>query len=120
VIEVCDYDPGWAEQFEDLRTAYEAALQRTGVPVVAIEHVGSTAVPGLVAKPVIDVDIIVSAEHVQGASAALAPQPPEPGGWHSTGSARNVRMDLAVNPAQTLATPSGLSAHTVEENGAWS
>lgn len=31
---------------------------------IAIEHVGSTAVPGLVAKPVIDVDIVVGDEHV--------------------------------------------------------
>ena len=41
------------------------------MPVVAIEHVGSTAVEGLAAKPVIDVDIVVTAEHVAAASAAL-------------------------------------------------
>jgi GrpB-like predicted nucleotidyltransferase (UPF0157 family) len=42
------------------------------VPVVAIEHVGSTSVPGLVAKPVIDCDIIVAEPDVAAASQALA------------------------------------------------
>ena len=43
-----------------------------GVPVLAIEHVGRTAVPGLAAKPVIDCDIVVAEEHVAGASEVLA------------------------------------------------
>ncbi len=34
------------------------------VPVVAIEHVGSTSVPGLAAKPVIDCDIVVAGQDV--------------------------------------------------------
>ncbi len=80
VIEVCDYDPIWAVRFEELRAVYQAALQRTGVPVVEIEHVGSTAVPGLAAKPVIDIDIVVEAEHVPAASAALVELGFEPRG----------------------------------------
>jgi len=39
--------------------------------VVAIEHVGSTSVPGLAAKPVIDCDIVVAARDVPAASAVL-------------------------------------------------
>jgi GrpB-like predicted nucleotidyltransferase (UPF0157 family) len=42
------------------------------VPVVGIEHVGSTSVPGLAAKPIIDVDIVVLAAAVEAAIAALA------------------------------------------------
>jgi GrpB-like predicted nucleotidyltransferase (UPF0157 family) len=42
------------------------------VPVVSIEHVGSTAVPGLVAKPVIDCDIVVAGPDVAAASRVLA------------------------------------------------
>jgi GrpB-like predicted nucleotidyltransferase (UPF0157 family) len=71
VIEVCEYDPAWAVRFEELREEYQAALDGAGVPVEAIEHVGSTAVPGLAAKPQIDIDIVVTAEHVGAASGVL-------------------------------------------------
>jgi len=39
-------------------------MAQAGVPLVGIEHVGSTSVPGLAAKPVIDIDIVVRAEHI--------------------------------------------------------
>jgi GrpB-like predicted nucleotidyltransferase (UPF0157 family) len=71
VIEVREYDPGWAIRFQQLRDEYQAAFERAGVPVLAIEHVGSTAVPGLAAKPLIDVDIVVEHEHVRPASDVL-------------------------------------------------
>jgi GrpB-like predicted nucleotidyltransferase (UPF0157 family) len=71
VIEVVDYDPVWPERFEALRDEYTEALCAAGVPVVAIEHVGSTSVPGLAAKPIIDCDIIVEEAHVDAASAVL-------------------------------------------------
>ncbi|MDY7106656.1 MAG: GrpB family protein [Actinomycetota bacterium] len=70
MISVVEYDPTWPAQFEELRSRYRRALD--GVPVVAIEHVGSTSVEGLAAKPVIDIDIVVTAEHVAAASDALA------------------------------------------------
>lgn len=72
VITVVDYDPGWPLRFEQLRQEYAGAMAEAGVPVVAIEHVGSTSVPGLAAKPVIDCDIVVAAEDVAGASDVLA------------------------------------------------
>ena len=43
-----------------------------GVPVLAIEHVGSTSVPGLAAKPVIDCDIVVAGRDVAMASRVMA------------------------------------------------
>ncbi len=46
-------------------------MAAAGVPVVAIEHVGSTSVPGLAAKPVIDCDIVVAEQDVAAASRAL-------------------------------------------------
>jgi GrpB-like predicted nucleotidyltransferase (UPF0157 family) len=70
MIEICDYDPQWAVTFEELRRLYAAAL--ADVPYVSIEHVGSTSVVGLPAKPVIDIDIVVLREHVVSASTALA------------------------------------------------
>lgn len=51
-----DYNPRWPEDFERLRSRIAPAL---GVSMAAIEHVGSTAVPGLAAKPIIDLDILL-------------------------------------------------------------
>lgn len=70
-VEVVEYDDRWPARFEELRAEYAAALARAGVPVVAIEHVGSTSVPGLAAKPILDVDIIVAPADVEAASAVL-------------------------------------------------
>jgi GrpB-like predicted nucleotidyltransferase (UPF0157 family) len=56
-IEVVDHDPAWAGRFEAIRSRVAPAL--AGI-AVAIEHVGSTAVPGLAAKPIIDIDVIVA------------------------------------------------------------
>jgi GrpB-like predicted nucleotidyltransferase (UPF0157 family) len=50
-IAVVDYDPAWPAMFEAERAAVAAVL---GDLVIAIEHIGSTAVPGLPAKPIID------------------------------------------------------------------
>jgi GrpB-like predicted nucleotidyltransferase (UPF0157 family) len=71
VIVVVEYDPGWADRFELLRREYAATLAAAGVPVVAIEHVGSTSVPGLAAKPIIDCDIVVAQADVAAASNVL-------------------------------------------------
>jgi GrpB-like predicted nucleotidyltransferase (UPF0157 family) len=51
-ITIENYDPAWPAEFEKERTRLQAAL---GPMVTSIEHVGSTAVPGLAAKPIIDV-----------------------------------------------------------------
>ena len=64
------YDELWPTQFEALKQNYEEAL--VGVSIVSIEHVGSTSVPGLWAKPIIDIDIVVKGEHYQDAISALA------------------------------------------------
>jgi GrpB-like predicted nucleotidyltransferase (UPF0157 family) len=51
VIVVRDYDPAWPAMFDKERTRLLGAI---GPMVLTIEHVGSTAVPGLAAKPLID------------------------------------------------------------------
>ena len=53
-IEVVDYDPAWPAQFEAWRARLAPAL---GSAVVRIEHVGSTSVPGLAAKPIVDIQV---------------------------------------------------------------
>ncbi len=53
---IAAYDPAWPQRFEALAARALAALS----PLAAeIEHVGSTSVPGLSAKPVIDLDVVV-------------------------------------------------------------
>jgi GrpB-like predicted nucleotidyltransferase (UPF0157 family) len=56
-IRVVKYDPDWPGRFTELGTAFRTAL--AGV-ALRIDHIGSTAVPGLAAKPVIDVQISVA------------------------------------------------------------
>ena len=72
MVEVVDYQPSWPRRFFELREAYAEALNAAGVRYRSIEHVGSTSVPGLAAKPVIDVDVIVQASDTDAAIAALA------------------------------------------------
>ncbi len=95
MIEVTPYDPSWPVVFESLRTRYERAL--SGVPVIAIEHVGSTAVPGLAAKPVIDIDVIVDAPHADAAIAAM-----ERIGFE-------LRGDLGISHRWALRAPTGFA-----------
>jgi GrpB-like predicted nucleotidyltransferase (UPF0157 family) len=57
-IELCPYSDEWALQFLDIKAELSAALKDT--EYVFIEHIGSTSIPLLTAKPIIDIDIIVS------------------------------------------------------------
>ncbi|MEV6965552.1 GrpB family protein [Hamadaea sp. NPDC051192] len=57
VIEIRDYDLAWPEMFAEHEKRLRTAL---GPAALLVEHVGSTSVPGLAAKPRIDVDVIVA------------------------------------------------------------
>jgi GrpB-like predicted nucleotidyltransferase (UPF0157 family) len=56
-IEVTDPDPAWPRQFDDLAGRIREAL---GWRAIQLDHVGSTSVPGLPAKPIIDIDLAVA------------------------------------------------------------
>jgi len=56
-IHIADYDPRWPRLFELEAERIQAAL---GDRILLIEHVGSTSVPGLAAKPRIDVLLVVA------------------------------------------------------------
>lgn len=56
-IEVADPDPAWPGQYAGLAGRIRGVLGRR---VLELEHVGSTSVPGLAAKPVIDIDLTVA------------------------------------------------------------
>lgn len=52
IVRVVPYDSAWSHNFERERGRIEAAL---GNVVVALHHIGSTAIPGILAKPIIDI-----------------------------------------------------------------
>ena len=56
-IQIVDYDPGWPGLFEREVARVRAAL---GERVLLLEHVGSTSVPGLAAKPRIDILLVTA------------------------------------------------------------
>jgi GrpB-like predicted nucleotidyltransferase (UPF0157 family) len=94
---VTPYDPRWPGAFQRLRDRLDSAL--TGVDHVT-EHVGSTAVPGLDAKPIIDVDVVVPDETAVGpAIEALAAA-----GWRHQG-------DLGIKGREAFAPPFDAAYH---------
>jgi GrpB-like predicted nucleotidyltransferase (UPF0157 family) len=64
-----DYNPSWPALFAKLAKRVETAL---GDIVLRMEHVGSTAVPGLAAKPIVDMDVVVRDANLQEAIEYLA------------------------------------------------
>ena len=96
-IIVVDYDPQWPKTFETLRSRLAEGL---GSLAVAIEHVGSTAVPGLAAKPIIDIDVLLkSASDFPLVVERLA----------SLGYAH--QGDLGIRGREAFAAPPGSPAH---------
>ena len=96
-IVIVDYDPNWPGLFKILRAQIGRAL---GGLATAIEHVGSTAVSGLAAKPVIDIDVsLSSADGLREAVERLAPL-----GYQHKG-------DLGIAGREAFSQPSGQPAH---------
>lgn len=95
-VVVVDYDPSWPGLFDEVRAHVWPAVADVASRV---EHVGSTAVPGLAAKPVIDIDVIVPAGLVPEAIARL-----EGVGYEHEG-------DLGVTGREAFRAPSGLPRH---------
>jgi GrpB-like predicted nucleotidyltransferase (UPF0157 family) len=57
-IEIVPYDPAWLEQFAGLGRELRGGL---GDIALRIDHIGSTSIPGLAAKPIIDIQVSVAA-----------------------------------------------------------
>ena len=55
-VTVLPYNEGWRSDFEKIKNELENAI---GDMVIAIEHVGSTSVQGMSAKPCIDIDVVI-------------------------------------------------------------
>ena len=56
-VVVVDYDTSWPDRYEELADRIRTALGETAL---RIAHIGSTSVPGLAAKPIIDVLVVVA------------------------------------------------------------
>src|SRR5579872_2112267 len=56
-IRIVEWDPAWPQWFEEASQRMQAVL---GERALRIEHAGSTSVPGLCAKPVIDIVLVVA------------------------------------------------------------
>jgi GrpB-like predicted nucleotidyltransferase (UPF0157 family) len=92
-----EYDPAWQGLFEGLRGRLLDVLSGLAV---AVEHVGSTAVPGLAAKPIVDIDAVVaSAEDVP-----LGVERLERAGWRHQG-------DLGIPGREAFEPPAGVPWH---------
>lgn len=68
-VVVVPYDEKWKDDFIKIRSELRAAL---GDLALRIEHVGSTSVEGLSAKPIIDIDVVIDEADFDAAAAALA------------------------------------------------
>lgn len=55
-VKLFDHDPSWAEDFASEKVAPQKTL---GVKMLGVEHVGSTAIPGIKAKPILDLMVAV-------------------------------------------------------------
>jgi GrpB-like predicted nucleotidyltransferase (UPF0157 family) len=95
-VVIFDYDPSWPEFFASLAHSVSEAL---GPVLVRIEHVGSTAVPGLPAKPIIDLDVVVQPADVAEAIHRLS------------GLGYVHRGDLGVAGREAFTPPAGTPAH---------
>jgi GrpB-like predicted nucleotidyltransferase (UPF0157 family) len=69
-IAIVPYDERWPAEFRRIGTALREALSGLAL---RIDHIGSTAVPGLAAKDVIDVQVTVAALDAEAIAAALVP-----------------------------------------------
>lgn len=76
-VEIVEYDATWPDRFAWLAERIRGAL---GDALLGIEHVGSTAVPGLAAKDVIDIDVAVADPSEESAYVPML----EADGWQLT------------------------------------
>ena len=98
-IEICDYDPSWPANFEVHRGRIARAL---GSAALQIEHNGSTSVPGLAAKPIIDILLVVSDSsneaaylpHLESAGYILRVREPD---WHEHRMLRTPEKDVHLH-----------------------
>jgi GrpB-like predicted nucleotidyltransferase (UPF0157 family) len=97
MTQVVDYDPAWPMQFARLRDGLWVYLKELAL---GIEHVGSTSVPGLAAKPILDVDVVIASRNdLRAVVARLAT------------AGYSHRGDLGIEDREAFAEPAGWPRH---------
>jgi len=99
VIIIVGYDPSWPRKFDEHAKKIKAAL---GDRALLIEHVGSTSVPELAAKPIIDIDVVVADSSdestylpaLEAAGYSLRVREP---GWHEHRMLRTPALDVHIH-----------------------
>lgn len=97
-VVVVEYDPQWPAVFERLRDRVSRLVRSIAHTV---DHVGSTAVPGLAAKPIVDLDVTVDGADVARAIALL-----ETGGYRHRGN-------LGIEGREAFWAPEDLPRHNL-------
>lgn len=98
-IVIANYDPSWPDKFQKHAALIMRAL---GSRALSIEHVGSTSVPGLAAKPIIDVVVVVEDSSDENAylpallAAGYVLRVREPD-WHQHRMLRTPELDVHVH-----------------------
>jgi GrpB-like predicted nucleotidyltransferase (UPF0157 family) len=59
-VRVSEYDPEWPRLFSEIERELR---EKVGTLALAIEHAGSTSVPGLAAKPIIDIELVIASAY---------------------------------------------------------
>jgi GrpB-like predicted nucleotidyltransferase (UPF0157 family) len=98
-IRICDYNASWVEKFERHAKVVGDAL---GDRAIRIEHVGSTAVAGLAAKPIVDILLVVENSGdessylpaLEAAGYALRVREPN---WHEHRMLRTPELDVQIH-----------------------
>ncbi|MBY5782184.1 GrpB family protein [Rhizobium leguminosarum bv. viciae] len=76
-VELVPYDPQWPQVFQRIRGRLLSLLPQA----LSIDHIGSTSIPGMIAKPLIDIDIVLPGlVHIEDATRVLLAEGYEPRG----------------------------------------
>jgi GrpB-like predicted nucleotidyltransferase (UPF0157 family) len=76
-VELVPHDPQWPQAFQRIRDKLLTLLPQA----LSIDHIGSTSIPGMTAKPLIDIDIVLpDLGHIEGATRVLLVEGYEPRG----------------------------------------
>lgn len=99
-LTVCEPDPRWPERFNEISANLKKYISAGSASYKSIEHVGSTAVPGLAAKDNIDIIIMVENAHdAKGVTEALLHEAPADGHYLPIGDGGiRGRISLKLHP----------------------